>query len=338
MVFLGISDLQFISDDGKLICFLEVKTLTDSEGKEAISACAIIAISAGVAGAANVYSNWDDIHCFGDGLKYFCIGGGAAVAGAVAVVSTGGVGALGAIACAKAGLIAGMVSGLVEQTGNALVKGYDFLSSLAAGTSGALYGGITGAVTGGITGGIQAKIAGANIWTGELPYKEMNFLDARYTKYQSLSSNMEKGTYVEQLNIERLDLDKALTGEHITIKYKLASGNDGTVNVDFVNLSEDRKFIIGESKGGTSHMSTREKGFWRPIMNGDKVTEFEFRGGNADRYFNRINQLPDVPKFGVRKPIDGIQISGFHYNRWFVPTKKTNGGMLYKNIFSKFDN
>lgn len=36
MVFLGISDLQFISDDGKLIYFIEVKTLTGRKREKQI--------------------------------------------------------------------------------------------------------------------------------------------------------------------------------------------------------------------------------------------------------------------------------------------------------------
>jgi hypothetical protein len=129
-----------------------------------------ILIGAAVGGLGNLaYQAWQGkVTGLGSGLKAFGVG---AVAGGAAVLAPQLIGTLGGVALttstgyvasgAVAGAVSGSVAGAVQGFGNALA----FNNGRGAGRD-ALVGAVGGGLFGGATGGIAAWIGGKNAWTG----------------------------------------------------------------------------------------------------------------------------------------------------------------------------
>jgi len=159
-----------------------------------------LVVGAAIGGVVNLAMNHNKVDNFWDGLKYFGVGAaaGALSAGVGAGISTAmsggsfgvgfvgissGVSATGVISGYASGSASGYVGGFLLGTGNSLIQGQSFSSSLSAGFNEGASQMIVGGIIGGVVGGISASTKGVNVFTGEGRFDLSNGVGAHDVPY-----------------------------------------------------------------------------------------------------------------------------------------------------------
>jgi len=264
---------------------------------------AAFAAFATAGGVANVVSNWSDIHNFGEGLGFFCLGAG------VTAATLAGAAVLGTVAACAAPYIAGVL-GVAAESAVALGTAYAAAGAVYYVYDGCLNSAMNGTpfefswnglamtmatwgIPAGVGGYLLAKANGLNGWTG---MGKSNVMATRHrpvmTNPDAMAARPNAGEYSSdpvkmspsmkgKLGVQRAMNEFVEDGGRV-LQTEVTIEVDGVrIRPDFIGIDKNGVLNIVEVKNGPNARFTPNQKIVIPKMMGNEHPCFKPVGGNA---------------------------------------------------------